>query len=280
MNTGKQIGEQMRRATTILFVLLVAIGYGANLAPCPDCDQAVSPRAIMCPHCGCPGDVIAEYVAAKEAEDAPPPLYPVVELNTDSATGWAVGYADSGESFLVMDAGLLSAATSLDMSPITTNTAVSYRRMQISTESPLVRFRTDSTNISYLGVARSSSSPGEKMLYLHTDGHTTPAAPASSPNVGVVCVTDSSTDLVGIVRHVDAESSVILLPESREEWKDITPGDFRSQTRLLTEAANAVAEGNTAQDILEQLGETDWATTYFKTEANRIIEQSQHGGTP
>lgn len=272
----------MRGAVIFLgFLLLAMIGYAADLVSCPDCDQPVSPRAIMCPHCGCPGDVIAEYVAAKEAKKAPSPVYPLAELKTDSAAGWAVGYTDGTGNFLIMDAHLLSAATSLDISPITTNAPVIYQKMQIGMETPLVRFRTPSTNISFLAVADSFSTAEKKMLYLHADGRTTPADPSSAPGSEVVGVTDSRTNLIGIVRHVDDESSVVPLPEGREEWKDITPGDFRSQTRLLTEAAKAVAEGTTVpQNILEQLGKTAWATTYFRQESNRILRKARQGGTP
>ncbi len=272
----------MRRTVILVGVLLLAMmGYGADLVPCPDCDQPVSPRAIMCPHCGCPGDAIAEYVAATEAEKAAPPVYPVAELKTDSADGWAVGYTHGAGNFLIMDAHLLAAATTLDISPITTNAPVAYQQMQIGTETPLIRFRTPSTNISFLAVARSLNTAEDKMLHLHADGRTTPADPGSASDRGVVGVTDSRTNLVGIARHVDGKTSVLLLPEGREKWKDITPGDFRRQTTILKDAAKALAEGTTVpQDLLDQLGKTDWATTYFKQESNRILRKTKEGGTP
>ena len=272
----------MRGAIILLgFLLLAMMGYAADLVPCPDCDQPVSPRAIMCPHCGCPGDAIAEYVAATEVEKAAPPVYPVAELKADSADGWAVGYTDGAGNFLVMDAHLLAAATTLAISPITTNAPVAYQQMQIGTKTPLVRFRTPSTNISFLVVARSLNTAEDKMLHLHADGRTTPADAGSAPDRGVVGVTDSRTNLVGIARHVDGKTSILLLPEGREEWKDITPGDFRDQTRLLTVAARAIAEGTTVpREIMEQMGKTDWATTYFKQESNRILRKKKKGGTP
>jgi len=236
---------------------------------------------MMCPHCGCPGDAIAECVSAREIEDAPPPLCPVAELKTDSVTGWAVGYTEGKGNYLIMDAHLLSAATALDISPITTNAPVAYQQMQICTETPLVRFRTPSTNISFLAVARPFRPADDKMLSLHADGRTTPVGPNTAPGSGVVAVTDSRTNLVGIVRHVDAESSVVPLPKGGEEWKDITPGDFRSQTRLLTDVARAVTEGTTVpQDLLEQLDKRDWATTYFRQESNRILSKARKEGTP
>jgi len=222
--------------------------------------------------------VIAEYVAAKEAEDAPPPLYPVVELKTDNLTGWAVAFTDSDKNFLVMDADLISAATSLDMSPITTNTAVSYQGMQISTESPVVRFRTPSTNVSFLAVAGPISTIEEKML-LHNDGRTSPAKPSSDLGDGVVAVTDTQTNLVGIICRVAGDRSVVPLPECGK-WKDITPKDFRSQTRLIMDAAKAVSGGSASRELLEQLGATDWSTIYFKQEANRIAKEARQGGTP
>ena len=54
------------------FVLLLA--QGESLMPCPDCEKMVSRRALMCPNCGCKGEVIAEEAARlAKAEEPPPP---------------------------------------------------------------------------------------------------------------------------------------------------------------------------------------------------------------
>ena len=44
---------------------------GAKLTQCPDCSGKVSKRAVMCPHCGCPGEAI--WKAVRIAEEAARP---------------------------------------------------------------------------------------------------------------------------------------------------------------------------------------------------------------
>ena len=180
-----------------------------------------------------------------------------------------------------MDAELLSAATSLDMSPITTNEAVSYRNMQINTEVPLVRFQSSSTNISFLAIADASEAYAETRLYLCADGQTKAVGPDRAPDDRVIAVTDGCTNLIGIVRHFNGKNSIVILPENQRSWKDITPRDFRNQTGLLATGTKAVAEEKTvSKSILEKLEETAWATDYFKQEAEQILKNIKQGGRP
>ena len=79
----------------------------------------------MCPHCGCPGDAIAEAVALLEQEEVlAPTLYPVLRVQTDETAGHAVAYTEAGEHYVLLDAGLLDGATSLSLTLLTTNTPV------------------------------------------------------------------------------------------------------------------------------------------------------------
>ena len=50
-----------------LFAVFVSLlARGESLMPCPDCGREVSKRALMCPNCGCKGEVIAvEFKLAK-----------------------------------------------------------------------------------------------------------------------------------------------------------------------------------------------------------------------
>ena len=51
----------MNRRVIFLFALIMShwcVVSGGNLVVCPDCGNDVSRRAIMCPKCGCAGDVI------------------------------------------------------------------------------------------------------------------------------------------------------------------------------------------------------------------------------
>lgn len=47
----------VRLAWALSWLWAGALG-AAELLPCPDCGRQVSPRALMCPQCGCRGDVI------------------------------------------------------------------------------------------------------------------------------------------------------------------------------------------------------------------------------
>jgi hypothetical protein len=58
----------------IALVLVPLLARGENLMLCPDCEKMVSKRALMCPNCGCKGEVIAEESARlAKAEEPPPP---------------------------------------------------------------------------------------------------------------------------------------------------------------------------------------------------------------
>ena len=62
-----------------------------HLTPCPDCTGAVSKRAVMCPHCGCPGDVIV--AAVQKAKLAAEPKS-IVRVVADKAKGSGVAVKD------------------------------------------------------------------------------------------------------------------------------------------------------------------------------------------
>ena len=66
----------MKTACIMFCCLLLAAMplAAAPLVACPDCGGSVSARAVFCPHCGAPGEAIAEAAAAAtegEAGEAP-----------------------------------------------------------------------------------------------------------------------------------------------------------------------------------------------------------------
>ena len=81
------------------FVPLLA--QGESLMPCPDCGKMVSRRALMCPNCGCKGEVIAED-AARE----PPPPDDAILADFGDRTARAtfdIRQAAAGESGATID---------------------------------------------------------------------------------------------------------------------------------------------------------------------------------
>jgi hypothetical protein len=141
----------MRLAGFIIVGILGCLTAGAaDLFPCPDCEQQVSPRAVLCPHCGCPGKAIHEAVAAREAAKRPPPVYPVASFKAGSSEGAAVAYTDGENHYLLIDALPLMGVSSLEITPLNTNAPIPYLSMQVTADAPLVRFKTTATNLVFL----------------------------------------------------------------------------------------------------------------------------------
>jgi len=65
------------------FLAIAGAASAGNLIECPDCDEMVSYRALLCPHCGCPGDAIKEAAAALKAEAEGPAALPLAQLTAD-----------------------------------------------------------------------------------------------------------------------------------------------------------------------------------------------------
>ena len=72
----------MRVGTSIAVLIgLCASVEAGNLMTCPDCGGRVSKRALMCPSCGCRGEVIEK--AAREPERKPTVKEPDKFLRAD-----------------------------------------------------------------------------------------------------------------------------------------------------------------------------------------------------
>ena len=152
----------------IVFSLLLCSSVSAlDLIECPDCEEQVSPRAIMCPHCGCPGQAIAE-AAAQLNEDSPERKPgPILRLDTGAKDGFAVAVTIGENRYLIMDAGLLWDAESLTITPMATNNSpIAYRDLQLALDVPLARFRTDATNLTFVGVAKTTTAREKELLWM------------------------------------------------------------------------------------------------------------------
>ena len=106
----------MRRVFIFFMVMVAACCvYAVNLFPCPDCEKSVSPYAVMCPHCGCPGERIEAAVAKVKADEVKEKLKPVPLFKVDTGinNGYGVGIAVGTNKYLVMDSRILWDASSL-----------------------------------------------------------------------------------------------------------------------------------------------------------------------
>jgi hypothetical protein len=265
----------MRKFVCVLTLALAScIAHAVDLFPCPDCEQPVSPRAIMCPHCGCPGAAIKTAVTAQEAAQRPPtPIYPVAALKTGEAEGAAVAYTDGENQYLVIDAYPLMGAISLDLSPLTTNTPIAYHSMQVAAKAPLVRFQTAATNISFLSRAPFRAGRVDRPAWLHADGRSTPRSASEVPPESVVALLDSQTNLVSVIAHT-TDKNAIHVPLNTA-WVDIAPRKFREQTALLLTAQRAAVDQTITPVTINDLNRTQWATPFFERTAKRIIKQAK-----
>jgi len=254
-----------------LFFCLVATA--ANLTPCPDCEQQVSPRAVLCPHCGCPGQAIKDAVAEREAATRPLPVYPVASFKAGSAEGVAVGYTDGIDNYLLLDAYPLMGAASLEIMPLTTDAPIAYHTMQVAAQTPLVRFRTPATNLTFLSRARLRTGRVEAPGWLLADGSVASGASTIDMPLNGVALVDGQTNLISVVGRGPDENPMHI--PFRTTWIDIAPGRFRKQTASLLAAYQAAVQKKLTPEIIGQLKNTKWATPFFERTAEEIIKLSE-----
>ena len=269
--------ETMRRILATLFALLSFNALAAALFPCPDCEQKVSPRAVMCPHCGCPGEAIHDAVAAAETLQRPPPVHPVAPFKTDSSKGTAVAYTDGEHRYLVLDALPLFGVASLDITPLTTNAPIPYHSMQVAAEAPLVRFRTVATNLEFLVRAPLPAARRPDLMWLHADGLTTPRG-AEAPPRSAVALVDAKTNLVSVIgRDLDERPLHVQFDAT---WVNVGPSQFRTQTSALRAAHHALATESSSAESVRDLGHTEWVTPFLQRTAAKLIRLSETKGSP
>ena len=244
-----------------------------NLIACPDCGQSVSRRAIMCPHCGCPGDAIKDAVAAHEAAERPPPIYPVAAFKTGSAQGAAVAYTDGENRYLLIDAYSLMGASTLQITPLATNAPIPYHAMQVAAEAPLVRFKTTATNLVFLSRAPLRTGRVHAPMWLRADANTTPRSSTEGLPQTAVALLNSQTNLVAVLGR--GPDGIPLRVPLNTTWIDITPSLFREQTASLLAAHQAATQRSLTPEAVKDLNNTQWATPFFRSTAEQIIKLSE-----
>jgi hypothetical protein len=254
----------------VLFTMLTPLTVFADaLIGCPDCDQPVSSRAVMCPHCGCPGDAIKEAAAKLVVEEAALENLSVVKVITDKTNGHAVAIMVSDQRFVVFDANLLVDASSMETLLINTNESVLYQDLQMANDSMLVRFGTDSTNLLYLSKAAPNEGEEAGSYWLMSDGGVTESATPESPDDAVAQV-GSRTNIVGIIVQNNETSMVVPVPEE-SSWINVGPKVFLEQITLLADAERQAKSGAVSADLINRLNETVWVTDLMNREVREIV---------
>lgn len=131
----------------VTFCLAAVSAAALELIPCPDCANPVSQRAVMCPACGCPGDVIAETAARLRTRHEGTPLRPVVRVSSTAANGFGLAVSDGGKRHILLALPLLGTAEAMDLSLLNTNQVIPYSHLELADNQPLARVAVTSTNL-------------------------------------------------------------------------------------------------------------------------------------
>ena len=171
----------------LVFAFAAAPLLAAPLAECPDCGGAVSPRAVMCPHCGAPGEAIAEAVAARAAEEAEEAKAPdgVLVAKVNGRECYALPVAMRDGAFAVLPADALAGLETLELFFASTNLPVAYGTPSVAQGAPLVRLPLSETNLAFRAVA---AKPDEGFVFDHAT--LPPDAPAPVAAVHGVPLSD------------------------------------------------------------------------------------------
>jgi len=128
-------------------VFWAGVALAVELLPCPDCKVMVSPRAFMCPKCGCRGDVISDF--AKELASRPKPKVPdgVVRADFGKSKCDALPVRMEDGLFIVMPLEKVLDVETLEFTFATTNLTIGYSIPEVALNQPLIRFPIAETNL-------------------------------------------------------------------------------------------------------------------------------------
>ena len=119
----------------------------APLMPCPDCGREVSKRALMCPNCGCKGEVIAEEAARLAKAEEPPLPDDAILADFGDRKERAVPVMFGEKPYAVLPLEKLVGLKTLTFSFVSTNASIGYASIEVANEMPLVRFGITETNL-------------------------------------------------------------------------------------------------------------------------------------
>jgi hypothetical protein len=263
----------VRHFNGLFFTAILAVAgavQAGNLIECPDCEEMVSYRALLCPHCGCPGDAIKEAAAALKAEAEGPVALPVAQLTSDHGQGYAVAVTDGEKRFLIMDLTLIGDSSSLTITPLTTNAPLAYWNMQVADQEPLVRFETDATNLLFMAQSMARLSEAGSGFCLVADGSVKEAT-QNAVLVNAIAVVDATTNLIAVI----SGSGESIIPLEGVIWKDVKPAPFRQQLALLKEADEILKRSEANPEILAKLKQTPWLSAYLANRANDLMMKTR-----
>ena len=132
---------------TIIVALVPLLAWGGTLMPCPDCGREVSKRALMCPNCGCKGEVIAEEAARLAKAEEPPPPDDAILADFGDRKERATPVMFGEKPYAVLPLEKLAGLKTMTFSFVSTNAPINYVSIEVANALPLVRFGISETNL-------------------------------------------------------------------------------------------------------------------------------------
>lgn len=223
----------------------------------------------MCPKCGCPGAAIHEAVRVDEEKKRPRRL---AAVQTDTRQGQAVLVQQGASHYVIMDLFLLAGTSTLSITEMGTDTAISYSEPELSSEAPLLRFKV-------LG------QPWAEFLAI-------PAMPADQVPVSFLTLSDQKLpatqpaeaavarlDAAGAITAVNAAGTWVPV-HGGMTWAAVKPADLRLQLDLLTRVKESASKGSISAKDAEALSQTPWLSPYIKAQANQLLQPAQKTSAP
>ena len=140
---------KLKKVFFVIFLIASFYVEGSNLMPCPDCGYEVSKRALMCPKCGCKGDIIESAAKKLDLKDKPKPLDRWVDADLGEDSFRALPVCMDDENFVVIPLEKTFNLETLTFSYASTNLTITYGIPEVAVDAPLVRFPISCTNLQF-----------------------------------------------------------------------------------------------------------------------------------
>ena len=126
--------------------------FGVKLIPCPDCGHDVSKRALMCPKCGCKGEIIERVAMEWKTKPRPKPLDRWVVADSGRDKFKALPVRINEGNFVILPLETTFGLETLSFSYASTNLTISYGIPEVAANLPIVRFPIPCTNFQFAAV--------------------------------------------------------------------------------------------------------------------------------
>ncbi len=258
----------------------------AGMVTCPDCKKEVSDRALLCPHCGCPGDIIrAAAKAAPPGSDLPPISRSLLHVITERGTGVGVCVESAEGVRVATSQDLLAGARSITLGLAAVGAPVAWSAIELADDRNLARLVIAPTSAHAMAISAgpvpTNGPAGPFRLVLSSTGKACVLMPAEEkPGAGVPLGTpyfDPATNAIALLADRTPTGAVSLVGVPK--WIAVEPAVYRKQSGLLREFVEFGAGSTAASASLrEELDKTKWPTTYLRARADAAIQRLKKAG--